>query len=93
MLAIDQLHRISRLDRAVNETQVYVYLAFDQTFSTIKEVADHQSDLNKKVLLRQAQHPEVLWLCRMPRTDWYWVINQWRQGQSLHELLAVEAVK
>lgn len=93
MLAIDELHRIPRLDRSANVNEVYVYLAFDQKFLTIKEIADNRSDLNKKVIARQAQHPEVLWLCRMPQTDWYWVIERWQQGKSLHELLAVEAVK
>ena len=93
MLAIDYLQKIERTNKKTAWQQDYIYLAFDSTFSTIKEVASCQSDLNKKILKRSEHLAEALWIGRIAIDDWQQVFKKWRKGAAIRDLIAVEPVR
>ncbi|MGV3185343.1 hypothetical protein ACEF14_04190 [Weissella paramesenteroides] len=92
MLTIDYLQKIEQTNKQTAQQQDYIYLAFDSTFSTIKEVASCQSDLNKKILKRSEHLAEALWIGRIAIDDGHQVFKEWRKGAAKRDLIAVKPV-
>lgn len=90
MLAIDHLKTINRVS---HETTDFIYVAFDETFSTIKAFAETQSDLHKQVLAMQAQKAEIFWLGRLSKNAWSEIIVGLRAGNRLQDLIVLETVR